>query len=98
MAFKAINDTTGPNGLVPTLLVFGVYPRMVKLDAPLPSVIQQANAIKKAIVEIQKLQAERQIIDALNMRNGPKTDTVYNLPPNSPVLVQREGNMGQAKY
>ena len=26
MAFKAINNTAGPNGLVPTLLVFGAYP------------------------------------------------------------------------
>jgi hypothetical protein len=59
MAFKAINDTAGPNGLVPTLLVFGVYPRMVELDAPSPSVTQRSNAIKKAMAEIQKLRAER---------------------------------------
>ena len=39
MAFKAINDTIGPNGLVPILLVFGIYPRIIKLDALLPSVI-----------------------------------------------------------
>ena len=31
------------------------------------------------------------------MRNGPKTDVVYNLPPNSPVLVWREGNTNQAR-
>lgn len=29
MAFKAINDTAGPNDLVPTLLVFGAYPRII---------------------------------------------------------------------
>ena len=28
MAVKAINDTVGPTGLIPTLLVFGAYPRM----------------------------------------------------------------------
>ena len=39
MAFKAINNTASPNGLVPILLVFGVYPRMVKLDTLLPLVI-----------------------------------------------------------
>jgi hypothetical protein len=39
MAFKAINDTAGLGGLVPTLLVFGAYPRIVKLDAPSPLVI-----------------------------------------------------------
>ena len=55
MAFKAINNTAGLEGLVPILLVFRAYPRMVKLDALLPSVIQRAAAIKKATVEIQKL-------------------------------------------
>ena len=32
MAFKAINNTAGPNRLVFILLVFGVYPQIVKLD------------------------------------------------------------------
>jgi hypothetical protein len=87
MAFKAINDTAGPDGLVPTLLVFGAYPRMVESDAPSPSVTQRAAAVKKAMAAVQKLRAERQVADALNMRNGPKTDAVHDLPPNSPVLV-----------
>jgi len=39
MAFKAINDSAGLNGLISTLLVFGAYPRMVKSDAPNPTVI-----------------------------------------------------------
>ena len=52
MAFKAINNTASPNRLVPTLLVFGVYPWMVELDVLSLSVTQRANAIKKAIVEI----------------------------------------------
>jgi hypothetical protein len=34
MAFKAINNSAGPNGLVPTLLVFKAYPRIVKSNAP----------------------------------------------------------------
>jgi hypothetical protein len=60
---------------------------MVKLDALSLSVTQQANVVKKAMVEIRKLCAERQVADALNMRNGPKTDAVYDLLPNSLVLV-----------
>ena len=50
------------------------------------------------MAEIRKLRAERQVADALNMRNGPRTDAVHNLPPNSPVLVWREGNTGQAGH
>jgi len=59
MAFKAINDLASPKGLVPILLVFRAYPQMVKSDILSPTVIQRATAIKKAIVEIQKLQAKQ---------------------------------------
>ena len=55
MAFKAINDSTGPNSLIPTLLVFKVYPRMTESDAPLPIVIQRAIAFKKAMEEVKKI-------------------------------------------
>ena len=55
MAFKAINNTAGPDGLVFILLVFGAYPWIVKLDILLLLITARVNAIKKAIVEIQKL-------------------------------------------
>ena len=47
MAIKAINDTAGPDGIVPTLLVFGAYPRMTKESSPLSSITQRAEAIRK---------------------------------------------------
>jgi hypothetical protein len=34
MAFKAINDLAGLDGLVLILLVFGAYLRIMQLDAP----------------------------------------------------------------
>lgn len=37
MAMKAVNNTAGPDGLVPTLLVFGAYPRMTTESPPSPS-------------------------------------------------------------
>jgi hypothetical protein len=95
MAFKAINDTAGPNGLVPTLLVFGAYPRMAESDAPSPTVTQRASAIKRAMEAVRKLRAERQVADALNMRNGPNTSAIQDLPQGSLVLVWREGIAGQ---
>ena len=96
MSFKAINDSVGPNGLVPTLLVFGAYPRMTELDAPSPSITQRGIAMKKAMDEVRKCTASRQVNDALNTRNGPSTAAVHDLPINSPVLVYREGNVGQS--
>ena len=97
MAFKAINDLARPNGFVPTLLIFGVYLRMIELDALSPIVAQRAIVIKKAMAEIYKLRAERQIADALSTYNRLKTNTVYSLPLSSPVLVQREGNTRQIR-
>jgi hypothetical protein len=39
MAFKAINDYIGPNGLIPTLLVFRAYLHIVESNVPNPTVI-----------------------------------------------------------
>ena len=65
MAVKAINKTAGPNGLVPTLLVYGAYPRISKLDPPAPSVIERAAVIRKAIAKIVKLRAKQTVNNAL---------------------------------
>jgi hypothetical protein len=98
MAFKVINDSIGPNGLIPTLLVFRAYPYIVKSDAPNPTVVKWAAALKKAIEEVKKLKAKYQVTDALNMCNRPKTTVIHNLPLNSPILVWREGPIGQFSY
>ncbi len=52
MAFKAINNTAGPNSLVPTLLVYSALPRMVEYNALSPTVTQRSAALKKAMSEI----------------------------------------------
>ena len=87
MAFKAVNDSIGPDGLVPTLLVYGAYPRMSELDSPAPKILQRAAVIKKAMVELAKLRAKRQVVDVLYTCNGPNTDNLYTLAINSRVLV-----------
>ncbi|KAI0993082.1 hypothetical protein K3495_g15102 [Podosphaera aphanis] len=61
MTFKALNDTAGPDGLVPTLLVFGAYPRMTELDAPSPTVSQRSNAIRQALKELSHINANQKI-------------------------------------
>ncbi len=40
MAFKAINDFVGPDGLILTLLVFGAYLCMAESDAFNPIVVK----------------------------------------------------------
>ena len=92
MAEKSVNDTAGPNGLVSTLLVFGAYPRMHSMDPPAPTIIQRATAIKKVMCEVRKIYAKRQVVGALNTKNSPRVDSVYDLLINSNVLVFCESN------
>ena len=90
MAVKAVNNTTGPNRLVPTLLVYGAYLRMSNLDPPAPSITEQVTAIWKVIAEIVKLWAKQAVNSALHHCNGLDTSLVHDLPFNSEVLVWRE--------
>jgi len=40
--------------------------------------------------EVSRLQAKRQVTEALRQRNGPRTSDLHDLPINSEVLVWRE--------
>jgi hypothetical protein len=98
MAVKAVNDSAGPDGIVPTLLVFGAYPRMTEMDPPSPSVVKRAEAIRAATKEVRRLYAERQVNDALAMRNGPNTTTTLSLPLQSDIRVWREKGGWKGPY
>jgi hypothetical protein len=39
MTIKVVNDLAGPDGIMPILLVFGVYPRITEGSASLSFVI-----------------------------------------------------------
>ena len=45
MSVKAINNTASPGGLVPTLLVYGAYLRISKLDPPALTIIERVAVI-----------------------------------------------------
>jgi hypothetical protein len=98
MAVKAVNDTAGPNGIVPTLLVFGAYPRMTESSPPAPALRQCAIAIQKATEAIRKLHATRQVSEALAARNGPVTTATTHLPLQSLVRVWREKTGWEGPY
>lgn len=98
MAVKAVNDSAGPDGIVPTLLVFGAYPRMTEMDPPSPSVVKRAEAIRAATKEVRRLHAERHVNDTLAMCNGPSTTATLNLPLQSDVRVWREKGGWKGPY
>jgi hypothetical protein len=45
MTIKAVNNTASPDGIVPTLLVYGAYLRISNLGPPAPSIIERAAVI-----------------------------------------------------
>ena len=55
MAIKAINDSAGLDRIVPTLLVFRVYPRITKIDTLSPSITKRAEVIRTATKEVRRL-------------------------------------------
>jgi hypothetical protein len=73
MAVKAVNDLAGPDGIVLTLLVFGLYPRMTEMDLPSLTIAKRAEAICAATKEVRRLYVKRQVSDALVMRNSLNT-------------------------
>ncbi|CAL3969045.1 unnamed protein product [Diplocarpon coronariae] len=90
MAFKAINDTAGPNGLILTLLVYGAYPRLSLNNSPSPSITKRRATIQATIVELRKLQVERKLADTLYMRNSLLTLATLNLLLQSDVRIYRK--------
>lgn len=79
MAVKAVNDTMGLDGLVPTLLVFGAYPRMTMDSSPSQTSLKCGEVAHKALTALRKLTAARQVSEALNTRNGPSDGLVLAL-------------------
>uniref|UniRef100_L7JQT6 Integrase catalytic domain-containing protein n=1 Tax=Pyricularia oryzae (strain P131) TaxID=1143193 RepID=L7JQT6_PYRO1 len=99
-AVKAVNDTAGPDGLVPTLLVFGALPRLTMDSPPTPTQAKRAGAVNKAMAELRKLTAKRKVNDALAARNGPdlKDRLPTTLALGSEVLVYREKGNWNGPY
>eukprot|EP00171_Calliarthron_tuberculosum_P005221 IDg5221t1 len=55
MSVKAINDTVGPHGLCPSLLVFGILPRLPEITLKdFPSVRERKKALVMARIEYEK--------------------------------------------
>jgi hypothetical protein len=92
MSVNCVNNTTGPEGLCPTLCVFGAIPRPVR-SAPAPVQLERARAIDMAMDAVKKAQAEARIAFGLRYRGpfGNERTDLTSLVFGSPVRVYREG-------
>lgn len=90
MAVKAVNDSAGPEGLVPTLLFFGALPRLgLPNDCPTPSALKQSTAQHTAAAAMSKHNTSRQIRDALMTRNELDVMEINKTPIGVLLLVYR---------
>ncbi len=97
MTFKVINDSIEFDDLILTLLVFDVYSRMIEMNASSLTIIQRVIAMRKAMKEVQKFIATRQMNDALNTRNDLIIILIHELSLNSFVLIFRENKSNQSE-
>lgn len=90
IAVKSVSDSIGPDGLVPTLLVYGALPRLgFPNDPPTQPTFQRAIALRKATEAMTKHFSKSQVSSAVRMRNGPDTSDIHSAPIDSHVLVYR---------
>ncbi len=80
MAVKAVNDSAGPDGIVPILLVFSAYPWLTKIDPLSLSITKRIEAIYTATKEVYCLYTKRQVKDTLAIYNSPNTKITLDLP------------------
>ena len=61
-AIKAVNNNISPNGLIPTLFIFGILPYLAfPTDSATPIITQRAAALRRAMEELWKHKSYRQI-------------------------------------
>ena len=88
LAVKAANDTLGPDGRVPSRLVYGVDPALQVVNAHLPAQRERMAALEAAKREMATISAELRIQQALRAKLPPATR--YDIKPGDDVLVYRE--------
>lgn len=58
MAIKMINDMVRPNGLIPTLLVFGIYLQMMEFSPLAPSLAMRVAIVNKVMTKVWRLRVK----------------------------------------
>ena len=87
-AIKGINDTANIDGLVPSLLVFGVVPYFPLSNRILPNQRSRLQAIVDARLEMGRIVAEQRIYRALKSKL-PRA-VVHDIKAGDDVIVYRE--------
>lgn len=88
LAVKAMNDTMNENGLVPSLLVFGIIPRFPIIATELPTQKDRMDVLAPERAEMEAIVSQKRIMTALLNAVPPAADRVYEV--GEEVWVYRE--------
>ena len=94
MVVKAINDTLGPEGIVPLALVFGEYPSILSFigaNLPRPTLAESVSAAQDARKIMSKHMAQVRVKRALKHRTPKAADCTFS--PGDKVLVWMESQI-----
>lgn len=91
MAVYAVNNTVGPEGLCPTLCIFGILPRPARKSFA-PNQVARAKAIDDAMIEVDRYQCKRKLEFSKSYK-GPmpgEREDLNKLKFGDEVLVYRQ--------
>lgn len=88
LSVKAMNDTAGPKGLVPSLLLFGEIPRIPHTPKEHVDANVRIKAMETARNEYETILAQTRVRTTLNKRPPPAS--CYHFRPKQSAYVYRE--------
>lgn len=97
IAVRVLNDTAGPNGLVPTLLVFGLMPQMPIIPLQLPSQMERMAAIHAARKELSQTIASTRVTQALTRQTPSASMSSLKIGDESSYISRDSQNIGQGR-
>ena len=88
LSVKAVNDTAGPQGLVPSLLAFGMIPKIPGQKSSLEGHHTRINMMQVAPEEYETILVRNRVLHALKNKVQPSAH--FRFTPGQPVNIYRE--------
>lgn len=85
---KALNDTLGPEGLIPSMMVFGTVPTFTSIEGGQKTQKERMKVIWTAKAKMERMTADLRIKTALKAKIPPATQ--FDFIPRQTVRVFRE--------
>jgi hypothetical protein len=98
ISVKAMNDTMNYDGLVPSLLVFGIMPRYPGIRTELPTQAERMRALDVARTEMETITCKLRLRGALTSSIPSASSQAYTLGENILVYRDKETPHWQGPY